>query len=106
MRLHALPSLLLMAAIALSRSTAAQETTLNSAQNLVSGADTAAPDDSPAGEEPPHVDYENPIPEFLRGRDLPSVQSGRKIVTLPVTTDNWVDLDRGDRVRVELVRMH
>ena len=103
MRLHTPPSLFLMAAIALSRSTAAQETTPNAAENLVSGAETAAPDVVSTGGEPRQVTFLNPIPEFLRDRELPSVEAGKKIVTLPVTADNWGHLACGDTVRVAIV---
>ena len=104
MKLHALPSLFLMAAIALSRSTAAQETTPNPAENPLSGAETAAPDVVTTGGESPQVTYENPVPEFLRGKELLPVLAGQRIVTIPVSSMNWLDLDAGDVVRVDFTR--
>lgn len=43
----------------------------------------------------------NPIPEFLRGRDLPPLVAGQKVVTISVPVENWVELGWGDQVRVE-----
>ena len=47
------------------------------------------------------VDSNNPIPEFLRGRDLPPLIAGQKVVTIQVPVENWVDLGWGDIVKVE-----
>ena len=103
MRLHALASLLLLATIALSQSTAAQETTPNEPQSLIGETEIAAPDVVTTGGESQQVTYENPGPEFLRDGELPAVEAGKKIVTIPVTLDNWADLGWGDTVRVDFV---
>lgn len=44
---------------------------------------------------------DNPIPEFLRGRDLPQLAAGEKVVTVQVPVDNWVDLSEQDDVQVQ-----
>ena len=46
------------------------------------------------------ADFDNPIPEFLRGRDLPPLLPGQKVVTIKVPVENWVDLGWGDLVKV------
>lgn len=104
MRLHAAQSIAIIIAIGSIRGILAQ-----GAPTDESGGDptaAAVADSKTAAAQPDllRVEYENPIPEFLRGRDLPPVIAGRKIVTVPVTSANWVDLGWGDLVRVEIVR--
>lgn len=104
MKLHAFYALLLLALIAVPGSVAAQDSTLGEIDDPPAASAAPEAEDGPTGEEPPRVEYENPIPEFLRGHDLPYVVAGRKIVTVPVSAMDWVRLDRRDLVRVDLVR--
>jgi len=49
-------------------------------------------------------DGDNPLPEFLRGRDLPPLAPGEEVVTVHVPVDEWVDLAAGDLVDVRSVQ--
>lgn len=60
-----------------------------------------APEPRPARPEARSAEQDNPIPEFLRGRELPPVPPGKKVVTIAVGVEEWINLGWGDRVKVE-----